>query len=392
MRGYRADAAFDGERVLAGGALVLVEGSSIIGVESGSASAPADCEVSYVPGTTLLPGLIDAHVHLCGDSGPRALDQLPELSPGQLDVIIAAAMRTQLAAGVTAMRDLGDIDWAVVERWRAVGDGPTVVASGPPITSVRGHCASMGGEAAGGDELRRAVRERGERGADLVKIMTSGGLMTVGTDVLSCQFTLEELRIVVEEAHRIGLPVIAHAHPVAAMEQCVEAEVDGIEHGSCLSERGFHTPPELAQRLASKGMPVCPTLGRAPGSLPPPQVQALMERTGMTWELRLAQVAELHRAGVSLVSGADAGISPAKPHGVLPFAVMDLVGCGVPVETALTSATSGAAMACGLAERTGRLRSGLDADLLIVDGNPMKDIAALSSVRTVVVRGRARTR
>src|ERR671932_2230175 len=90
-RGYRADVAFDGERLIPGGALVLVEDGLIIGVEPGSAPAPDGCEVTYLPGTTLLPGLIDTHVHLCGDAGPRALDQLPELGTGELDSIITAA-------------------------------------------------------------------------------------------------------------------------------------------------------------------------------------------------------------------------------------------------------------------------------------------------------------
>lgn len=394
VRGYRADAAFDGESATPGGALVLVEGGRITAVEPGSTPAPSGCEVTYLPGTTLLPGLIDTHVHLCGDDSPGALDQLPDLSPDEVEGIISAAMQAQLAAGVTSVRDLGDHQWAVVDRRRAAGDGsagliePTVVASGPPITIEHGHCWSMGGVVAGVEGLRQAVRDRAERGADVVKIMTSGGAMTVGTDVLVCQFTLEELRVVVDEAHRVGLPVTAHAHGVPAVEQCVAAEVDGIEHCSCLTPHGFSTPPGLAERLASAGTLVCPTLGRALGVEPPPQVKALMERTGATWENRLEQVAELYRAGVTLVSGADSGISPGKPHGVLPEAVIDLLDCGVPADIALGSATSVAASACGLAGRTGRLKAGLDADLLIVDGDPSLDITALRSVRGVVSRGR----
>ncbi len=106
MRGYRADLAFDGARAVPGGALVLVEGRRIVGVEAGSFPAPEGCQVTYRPGTTLLPGLIDAHTHLCGDSGSRALDQLPELDEGDLDAVIAMSKRRQLAAGVTAVRDL----------------------------------------------------------------------------------------------------------------------------------------------------------------------------------------------------------------------------------------------------------------------------------------------
>jgi imidazolonepropionase-like amidohydrolase len=388
MRGYRADTAYDGERAIPGGVLVLVEGSEIVAVQPGAAPAPADCPVSYQPGTTLLPGLIDAHVHLCGDSGPQALEQLPELTAEQLDAVIAESMQAELAAGVTAVRDLGDQDWAVVDRHRADAAGPTVVASGPPITTVGGHCAQMGGPAAGVAELRRRVAERAEHGADIVKVMTSGGLMTPGTDVLACQFTLDELRAVVEEAHRLGLPVTAHAHALAAVEQSVAAGVDGIEHCSCMTEGGMRTPVELAQRIAAAGIVVCPTLGADVQAALPEAVKAFQERTGLTLEDRVRQVGELLPRGVVLVSGGDSGISPGKRHGVLPFSIAALVRAGASTADALGSATGLAAQACGLAGRTGRLRPGLDADLLVVDGNPLADIEAVHAVNAVVSRGR----
>src|SRR3954449_1883521 len=156
MYGYRAPRAFDGEHLLPDGALVLVDGDTIVAVESGTAPAPADCPVTDLPGTTLLPGLVDTHVHLCGDSGPRALDQLPERSDQELDTIIAESLAAQLAVGVTAVRDLGDARWAVTDRHRTHPRGPTVVASGPPVTSVGGHCAGMGGEVSGVEGVRRA--------------------------------------------------------------------------------------------------------------------------------------------------------------------------------------------------------------------------------------------
>jgi len=395
MRGYRADIAFDGMRVILGGALVLVEAGVIVGVEPGSAAAPDGCEVSYQPGTTVLPGLIETHSHLCGNSGPGALDRLPGLSPDELDTTIEEALATQLANGVTAVRDLGDQEWAVVDRHRRRPDGPTVVAAGPPITSVGGHCALMGGAASGVDELRRAVRERADRGADLVKIMTSGGVMTATTDIRACQFTVDEVRAVVDEANRLGLPVTAHAHARAAVEQCVAAGVDGIEHCSCVDERGIHMPPELAAAIAAAGIRVCPTLGHdlsGSGGQPPPQMQAMMERTGITMEHRQAQVGDLYRSGVTLISGADSGINPIKRHGILPLAVIHLIACGVPTAAALASATGLAADACGLAGRTGRLRAGLDADLLLVGGDATTDITAIRDVRTVVSRGRVVSR
>ena len=197
-------------------------------------------------------------------------------------------------------------------------DGPTVVASGPPITSPNGHCWWLGGVAAGIDGLRLAVRERVDRRADVVKIMTSGGAMSPGSDVLACQFTLPELRAVVEEAHRAGLPVTAHAHAVPAVELSVAAGVDGIEHCTCLTLDGIRMPPELADRIAAAGITVCPTLGMAREAAFSPQVLAVMARTGMTLEGRRAQVGQLHRAGVTLIAGLDSGINPGKRHGVLP--------------------------------------------------------------------------
>jgi imidazolonepropionase-like amidohydrolase len=289
------------------------------------------------------------------------------------------------------VRDLGDRDWAVVDRHRGRADAPTVVASGPPITSVGGHCAVMGGEAAGVEGLRRAVRERAERGADWVKVMASGGVMTATTDVRAGQFSDEELRAVVDEAHRLGLPVTAHAHATSAIVQCVAAGVDAIEHGSCFGDRGMWTPPELAQAIAAAGIVVCPTLGAdlsAFGGEVPPWVKAVMQRAGFTPEDRHTQVAALYRGGVPLVSGTDSGINPAKHHGILALSLVELAASGVPPVEVLASATGDAARAIGVADRTGRLRPGLDADLVLVGGDPVADVAAVGDVRLVVSRGR----
>src|SRR4029077_20717226 len=131
--------------------------------------------------------------------------------------IVTASMGQQFVVGVTAVRDLGDHQGTVVERPGAGAEGRPGARAGPPITCRSGHCANMGGEADGIEALRAAVRERAHRGGDLVKIMTSGGMMTAGTDVLSPQFTLDELRAVVDEAHRVGLAVAGHAHALTAV-------------------------------------------------------------------------------------------------------------------------------------------------------------------------------
>lgn len=393
MMAIRAGRAFDGERMAADGATLFIDRGRIVGVESATAPVPEGWSVADFADATVLPGLIDMHTHLCCDSQMGALDRLGACSDREVADAIDDGLRRHLAAGVTTVRDLGDRQWAVLD-WRKGSNAsvvgfpfPTVVASGPPITSPGGHCWFMGGEAKGAQELRTAVRERAARGADLVKIMASGGVNTPGTDVMRCQFTLDELRLVVDESHAVGLAVTAHAHGVPAIEQAIQAGVDGIEHCSCLTDKGIVVSDQLLEALAASGIAVCPTLGLAPGAVPPPALVELMARTGMTLQARQEQFGRMHRAGVRLVSGADSGISAGKPHGVLPRAIADLVAGGVSVTDAVASATSLAAQACGLAGRKGRLKAGYDADLLVINGDPVADIDSLFQVAAVVAHG-----
>ena len=258
----RADHGFDGERPLDGAVAVFVEEAQITVVSTATEPPPEGWPVADFPSAMVLPGLIDMHVHLCGDGGPNALERLPGFGDDQLAAVIDDGLRRHLAAGVTTVRDLGDRRWAVLERRDAARPGhPTIVASGPPITSVRGHCWHMGGEVAGPDQLRAAVRERAERRVDVVKVMASGGGTTPGSDVLGCQFTLDELRTVVDEAHAAGLPVTAHAHALSAVEQALAAGVDGIEHCSFATVSGVRTPAAVVEDLARQRVVVCPTLG-----------------------------------------------------------------------------------------------------------------------------------
>jgi imidazolonepropionase-like amidohydrolase len=400
----RARRGFDGERVRRDGVVVLVDDGRIVGVEDGHATPPSGWRVLDFGDATVLPGLIDVHVHLCGDSEMGALDRVAGYSDDELDAVIERGLRAQLAAGVTTVRDLGDRHWSVV-AWRdrqRVGDlgfaCPTIVASGPPLTSPGGHCWYMGGEVSSAEHLVAAVRERADRHTDVVKVMTSGGLTTLGTDVMTCQFTTDELRVIVEESHRVGLPVVSHAHGLPAVEQSVEAGVDGIEHCTCMTESGIQLSDRLLAALAASQIAVCPTLGRTAGWTPPPietqtpqaqHARRLAERIGMTPEARRQDARRMHLAGVRLISGADSGIGDFKPHGVLSMSITEFVLGGIPTVDALASATSRAAEVCGLSDRKGRLGEGYDADLVVVEGDPFTDVSALGHVLAVVVHGQA---
>ncbi|MEV0589250.1 amidohydrolase family protein [Nonomuraea sp. NPDC050310] len=367
---------FDGERLLDGPHVVLVEEGRIVSVEPG-VRAPDGWPAHRHDGT-LLPGLIDAHVHLCADSGPGALDRLAHSDAEQVAATIEASLRTHLAAGVTTVRDLGDLRDAVL-HWRGGGAPglPYVVASGRPLTSAGGHCWTLGGAVNGVDELLQAVRERAALGADVIKIMASGGVLTPGTDTTKAQFSGHELRQAVDEAHRLGVPVTAHAHALEAVRLAADAGVDGIEHCTCLTADGVRLDDELVDRLAGSGIAVCATLGSDPAIVVPPEVIAYAARAGITEAALQETAARLRARGVRMVAGSDGGIGPAKPHGLLPRTLEEYVRSGWPAEAALAAATSVAAHALGLAGRKGRIQPGRDADLLIVAGDPTRDITTL---------------
>jgi imidazolonepropionase-like amidohydrolase len=374
---FRVARIFDGERLHRDGGVVVTDGSRISEVRLGD--HPADLEL--IDGT-LLPGLIDCHVHLCSDAGPGALDRLAEAKADELGPTITASLRRHHEAGVTTVRDLGDMRGAVLSR-----RGPNVLAAGAPLTSPGGHTWFLGGEVRGPAQIREAVRERAAEGADVVKIMASGGVFTPGTDTAGTQFTDEELAAAVEEAHAQGLPITAHAHAHAAVWQALRAGVDGIEHCTSVTATGAHIDDELADALAASGIAVCPTLGSDPAVVVPPEVLAMAERAGLTQAILQDGVTRLHRAGVKIIAGSDAGLGPAKPHGILPRTLEEYAVSGLTPTDALTAATARAAEACRADGRKGRVRPGHDADLLLVPGDPTADITTLRRPLRVYVAG-----
>ncbi|WP_342672768.1 amidohydrolase family protein [Micromonospora rhizosphaerae] len=262
---------------------------------------------------------------------------------------------------------------------RRPASGPQILAAGPPVTTSRGHCWFLGGEADGVEGVRAAVRARVERGVNVIKVMATGGEMTPGTRSHEAQYGPDELRAAVEEARRHGLPVAAHAHGVRGIENALAADVDTIEHCSFMTADGVDSRPDLIGAIARAGIAVSATLGFVPGFAPPPRLASRLD--GFVANLR-----RMRDAGVTLVCGTDAGVAPPKPHDVLPYGAAMLVECGFPPVAALRAVTSSAAEACRVGEHKGRLAPGFDADLLAVEGDPLADVTALRAV-TAVFRG-----
>jgi len=302
---------------------------------------------------------------------------------------MAEAARRALHAGVTTVRDLGDRGYLALDlrdtgpAGRA-GPLPAIVAAGPPITTPGGHCHFLGGAASGERGLRAAVRERAERGVDVIKVMASGGNLTPGSLAHEPQFGIASLRAIVDEAHHHGLPVTAHAHSAKSIADAVAAGVDGIEHATFMTADGVDAPETVIRAIAARRIAIGWTVGRDPARPGPVPPQIASRMAALITARR-----RLYESGALLVPGSDAGVTPAKPHDVLRFAPDDMAAAGLSPVEILWAMTSRAAQACGLGHRKGRIAAGFDADILAVDGNPLADLAAIRRLHAVYAGGRA---
>lgn len=363
-----------------GPAQITFEGGTLTEVRPGAPAAEAE-ELGDV---TVLPGLVDAHQHLSFDASADVLTPLLESTDDDLLDLMTRNARTVLAAGVTTVRDLGDrrfLSLRLRDQLRQdPGAGPELLVSGPPLTPTRGHCWFLGGEANTDDDLRAAVRERAERGCDVVKIMVTGGVITPGFGPHESQYDRRQVALVVDQAHAAGLPVAAHAHGPDGIRDSVAAGVDSVEHCTWFTADGVEPDWEVARAMAAAGIVLSATLGQRAGMTPPP---AIAQRI----DAMRANLARLWELGVTVVCGTDGGVGPAKPHDVLPRAVLELVQIGLPFRDALAAATSRAADACGVGDRKGRIAPGHDADLLVVRGDAEADASLLLDVERVYRAG-----
>jgi imidazolonepropionase-like amidohydrolase len=333
------------------------------------------------PDSTVMPGLIDSHVHLAFDGGPNPAARMRAEATEQQLMLMLRSARELLGIGVTTARDLGSRAYLAVAVRDAIAAGlargPRLVVAACPITVTGGHCWFMGGEADSEDDLRRLVRTHHKHGADLIKVMSTGGFMTTGSAPWYAQFTTAQLSVIVEEVARVDKPVAAHAHGTEGIRRAVEAGVTTIEHCSFVTETNERRFSEsLAARIAERGMFVCPTIS---GSAP--YIAAL---TGIEVG---AHVKAMHDMGVRIIAGTDAGIDN-NPHHQYVGGLEYLVTLGFQPAQVLAMATTEAAAALGLGATTGRLVPGYDADLIVVHGDPQADIAALRDLCRVVARGR----
>ncbi|MDR1213533.1 MAG: amidohydrolase family protein [Propionibacteriaceae bacterium] len=331
---------------------------------------------------TILPGLVETHAHL-GSYSRVAQPDVPD--PAQQAVawetLSAVKIARQLASvGVTTVQSLGAKDYVDVALREAVRaglvDGPRIVAAGPPITLTGGHGWYAGSEADSIPELRRRVRQHHKAGTDAVKVMATGGFMSHSTAPWNAQFTVEEFRALIDDAHRLGLHVAAHAHGVEGIRRVAEAGVDYIAHASFVGPDGRTAfDPALADLLARRGVYVDHS---AVPTYPP-----------VAGESFAARAYQLYQHGVQIVVGHDIGaVLPASAY---TWGLRQLEAAGLPRAEVLIAATSRGAAAVGLAGLTGVLEPGYAADLIVVAGDPLADLTALDRRLEIVIGGRRLT-
>ncbi|MCD9880382.1 amidohydrolase family protein [Streptomyces guryensis] len=368
---------------------VCIEGDSITAVgpraQVADHSRVQEADLSF-PDATLMPGLIDSHVHVVFDGSTEVLAAFSGSSDEQLLQDMRRRAEQLLSSGVTTVRDLGDRNGLALrlreEISRDAIPGPCIVAAGTPLTTPGGHCYFLGGEVSGEAAVRDLVQRNLAAGARVIKVMASGGGLTKdGPKSWQSQFTTAELRALVDEAHQAGVPVAAHAHSADGISAVVDAGVDTIEHCTWMTEEGFGLRPDVLKKIVEQGIAVCPAVG------PHWQMAARVfgeERTATLF----GQVRQMAEAGVRLIAGTDAGVQRTGFDGSLAGALGFYAHLGISNAKVIDMATSEGAAALGLGSTTGKIAPGYRADLLLVDGDPLADLAALKEARAVWASGR----
>ena len=365
---------------------ILTEGQQIVALVPRS-EVPSEYQTLDMGTLTLLPGLIDCHVHLVwnGSHDPKVIMLRESAEKTAIRALLHAF--EELMHGVTTVRDVGGPYKATLAVRDAIREGlfigPRILAAGLAIEMTGGHARDLGLEVDGPHEARKGVRTMLRAGVDLIKLMATGGVYTEGEEPGSTQLTVEEMSAAVEEAHKAGRKVAAHAEGLQGILNAIDAGVDTIEHGNFLDE-------EAAKRMVAGGQVLVPTLspfyrmaqlGTAGGI---PEYAARKAKQVVSGSFHAIDLAKKH--GIPIATGTDDG-SPRLPHGVLVYELELLVHAGLSPLEALNSATAVAAKACGLSDQVGTLEPGKSADFVGVSGDPLHDISALRNIDTVVIQG-----
>ena len=382
-------------------AAILLEGNTVrqLGTAE-TVHAPEGASVQEIDygDATILPGLVDSHVHLNGIGDGRAGDELVTLPDEVLTVQSAQNARRHLYSGVTTLRDCGAKNSTTFMLRQAVDLGivpaPRLVLAGRPVAIIGGHLSYFGTTATGVDECRAAVRQLIKEGADFIKITATGG-STRTSHPLRPSFNVEELRAICDEAHRFGKHTAAHCASSQGMVNSLDAGIDTIIHGVHKDPDGSDTyRPDITERIAEQGIFVNPTLGQGVARIRMLEdmedltsaQQAELDAAHRTSDARMDHFARMRDAGVVMAAGSDSAWSY-YPMGDYQTDIEAHAMAGMSNMEAIVSATRDAAKSCCIDSQVGALDPGMQADVLVVNGNPLDDITDLRQVADVFLAG-----
>jgi imidazolonepropionase-like amidohydrolase len=378
---------------------VVIDSERIVAVETGYAAPAAGDKVVDLTRATVMPGWIDCHVHLDSQIDPKAFTEIFFLNPGDYALRAAFYAKKTLLAGFTTVRNVGDSDNSTIALKKAIASdwviGPRIFTAGGAIGTTGGHADPTDGFSDevmqkiaadsvvdGPDAARRAVRQHYKAGADLIKIMASGGVLSIEKSGDNPQMQDDELKAVVTTAHEYGMKVAVHAHGNEAIRRAVLAGVDSIEHGTYLND-------EVLALMKQHGTYYVPTLSaghfvmekaKVPGFFPPiivPKALTIGAKMAATFR-------DAYESGVKIAFGTDQGVAP---HGDNAWEFVYMVEYGMPAMAAIKSATMEAAKLLGDEKDLGSVEVGKFADLVAVPGDPLVDIKLMTRVSFVMKGG-----
>jgi imidazolonepropionase-like amidohydrolase len=380
-------------KLLSDQTIVIEDGKIVSFGASADTKAPVDAVRIELPNATILPGLIDAHTHLTMD--PKFGYEELGLSIPREALIGAKNARLTLEAGFTAVRNVGASGYSDVALRDAInaGDvpGPRMLVSGPALGITGGHCdenllayqyhAAADGVADGIAAVQHKVRENIKYGSDLIKICATGGVLSKGDDPQASQYTLEELKAIVADAHRLGRKVAAHAHGAQGILWASEAGVDSIEHGSYIDDAGI-------AEMKKNGTYLVPTLYLGDWFMENAErnhvPDFLLVKAKAVMPAARKNIAHAFASGVKVAFGTDAAV---YPHGLNAHEFAVMVKLGLTPLQAIQAATINAADLLGWPGKVGSLEPGAWADIVAVDGDPLKDVTILEHVKFVMKGG-----